>query len=634
MKKSLLIVLCLLLAACTLPAIALADAPQTPTDSTGGVIYFLNPTAIAVSQGKLFVADCIEEGKSVVLCFDVSGGAPVYSFTQEVEGNVVNLSAKADGLYAILPNSVQEFSFAEGGLQSVQTWDVQGAINFVQGSFSGQSAEYYAADQNVNVRRDGAFDATAGTFRQILDIHAVDQSAEANDEFVYVLYRDDGGHVDCVRLKDALQPGGDVFNKTDAAQKTNNDAAGLFGCPVDGKVFPGFFSADAISYVEIASAICSTVPLLSYNTELNGTLEDVTADDTALYVLNSRHKVEIYKKDASGSYQYTATIGTETLPRPVPSIEELNSFTLVTCKGYPANIVFKTSEEATSIELLIDNATQYIVLGWDNEDPNFYYVLVGDRFGWVKKSDGATEPGNDSKLTVENTTVGNDAVEYKAKFASLNATYLAPLPRKHFLTEEYWHVHNQTASQRTEVTVLQRFTEGDVVWLYVTFEGQYGFVRDVDVGKFYLSAKVGEGQPVVGKRKANGKLFGYVQLYDNNEPSTMTDDHRALNADGEEIKHLSSGTHVTLVQTYDNGTALVQVTYGNGTTATGYCFADMLIETSKLTTNATFGLAATGVAIALAITLSVLFARRSKKQGPGNTGTGNGNNGNGNGPEE
>ena len=317
--------------------------------------------------------------------------------------------------------------------------------------------------------------------------------------------------------------------------------------------------------------------------------------------------MEIYKGNTE-NYTLSSVIGTDTLPGEVPTA--FTSFTLVQRVGYPANIVFKTSGER-SVETLVDNAAEYIVLGYDGDErSDFYYVLYGDSFGWVKKSDGATAPADDGKLRVVDTSVSQGVVEYKTKFVSLGAVWVYPLPREAFKPNE---AYEQSASTRKEVTVLQRFTEGNTVWYYVRYDGdKLGFVTEENVGKFYLSANIDDA-PVVGERKANGKLFGFVQLYDNNLPETMDDDHRAYNEKGD-IIHLGSGTRVTLIEEYSNGTALVQVAYGDGSTATGYCLADRLIAVTALTTNAVFGLIATGIAVVLIAVLTAVFVKRSKNK--------------------
>ena len=115
-----------------------------------------------------------------------------------------------------------------------------------------------------------------------------------------------------------------------------------------------------------------------------------------------------------------------------------------------------------------------------------------------------------------------------------------------------------------------------------------------------------------GQRKANSVLFSFVQMYDNNDPATMDEEHLACFTDGTEVPHLKSNQRITLIKTYDNGTALVQVIFGNGQTATGYVFADRLISPNALTTNAIFGLVAVGFALLLAMLITVVVVKKKK----------------------
>ena len=94
--------------------------------------------------------------------------------------------------------------------------------------------------------------------------------------------------------------------------------------------------------------------------------------------------------------------------------------------------MYKTTDASTSIsEIKTDYTGQFIILDFEGaEDLPFYYVLIGDKFGWVQKSDGVTLPQNDSRLTIVNTQISQD-VTYKAKFTSLNTVFIYRCP---FLT--------------------------------------------------------------------------------------------------------------------------------------------------------------------------------------------------------
>lgn len=597
MKKFVGITLCLLLlVALVVPNVAMAEVATNASD----IIYFLNPTAIAVVGDYLFVADNIEDGKSVILSFDVSGTKLEYSYTYEVDGNVTNLSAKGNnGLYAVMSDKVVEYSIG-ANLSVVKNIDVADAINFVYGTLNERQGEYYATDKQFyrqDLYENKFTNIGLNTLSKIKDIVAI-------GNYVYYLYEKEDGSTVCKRFngRGLSSDDGDVFNKS--TEMSSLSSIGTFVW--DDKI--GLFSEDEIQFIEITTS-CSSTPLMDYNTD-NGTICDVAADNGRLFVLNSNHKVEIYSGQPE-NFTLDESIGSEKLERDVPAIEDINSFTLVKSKGYPTNIIFMTVDEATSVETLIEGATdEYIILGLNEEDPNFYYVLYGDKFGWVKRSDGATDVEHDGKLQIINTKLTDGVVEYKAKFTSLNAVYVYPLPRASSTPTMY----TQSASSMTEVTVLQRFTEDETVWYYVEYaENTKGFVKEENLGRIYLSANL-DGADIVGQRKINSTLFEAVRVYDNPNPETMTKDHTAVTSEGNEIK-LYSGTRVTVISEKD-GVAFIQIVYGDGTLAYGYIQAKRLIGVNDITTNATVGLILLGIAIVLTVILVIVFVERRKKNAP------------------
>lgn len=595
MKKYVKILLCLVLAAlCIVPTCAFAE----PVDDTDDIIYFLNPKAIAVTADKLFVADNIENGKSVIVTFD-SGDKPVYRSTTELEGNIVNMSAKENGLYVVLEDRVEEYAIVDNKLNSVGVNQVVGVLNFTEGASGTGTAQYYATAERISrIDGDETYDVSIGGIENVADINFV-------NDFLYVL----SGSEQMKLLRwDGTKygaPQNDVVNsKLDISE---SGARGLLTWMVNGEKVPAYFSKNAITYVDIATASATPALIMSYD----GEVYDAVADDHNLYILNGAHEVTVYAND---NLSRTAVIGTDTLPRAVPQISEFTDYTLVKSVGYPANIVFKTSDVATSVPELIENADEYIVLGFDNER-NFYYVLVGDKFGWVKKSDGATSPEDDAKLQVIDTAVGGEHLEYRTQFVSLNSVWVYPLPREAFKPTTPF---TQSATDRADVVPLQRFTEqtenSETEWYYVRYDGdKLGFVKRENIGNFHIKADVDAFPDVKGDRKANGPLFGFVQLYDNNNPETMNSEHYACDEEGN-VLHLGSGTRVTLIKEFDNGTASVQVAYGDGSTAFGYCYLSNLIGTGSLTTNAIFGLVAVTFAVALAVTLTVVFIKRRKSK--------------------
>lgn len=594
MKKFVGITLCLLLlVAAIVPTVAMA---ASAVDTAEDIIYFLNPTAITAVGDHLFVADIIEDNRSAILCYDVSQDEPIYKYTYEINGQVTNLSNKGDnGLYAVLSDKIVEFS-VEDSITQVNSWSVTNAVDVTYGVHGAAQIEYILKTNELIRNGENA---------RVTDLtNSIGCVTIGN--LIYYLYETDGVAV-CKSYDGAQhnQPSNSLNNANPHDARyylTDFNPKGLFIWGDD----VALFNNDKIRTIEINAESCSLVTLFDYNNSDNSSIEDVATQDSKLYILNDKNKVEIYAKAEDGNFALVATIGSDEVRQNVPT--EYTSFTLVRSKGYPTNIVFRTSGD-NSIENIETEAHEYIVLGYTGDAENkFYYVLIGDKFGWVKKSDGAANVEQDGKLQIVNTKLTQGVVEYKAKFISLNTVWIYPLPRLSSTPTAY----TQSASDMTEVTVLQRFTEGETTWYYVEYgEGSRGFVKEENLSNLYLFVDENnlKNADIVGRRKINSTLFEAVTLYDN--PDNLTKEHIAITSNGDKIK-LYSGTRVTVISEA-NGVALIQIVYGDGTLAYGYIDANRLIGVNDITTNAMVGLIVLAVAIVLTAILVVVFVQRRKK---------------------
>lgn len=585
------------MAAAIVPTCAFAATTSSNSES---IIHFLNPTSIAIVGNDLFVADNIEDNHSAILCFDVSSNTPVYKYTHEVDGSVINLSAKgSDGLFAIVSDKIVEkdtiVEFAvntSGEISQKSTYEVANAVDVTTGLLGSNQDTVYilSADNLLRIMPNGSISTI--TSDKLSNTKGCVTLNDSNGKPSYICYLSgndfkifDGANYDNYNL--------DILNKP-----TGFNAVGLFVWN-DNEL--GVFTKNSVSYID-RSANASLVTLMEYSDEIR----DAASQNDKLFVLSGKNKVEIYTQ-TNNAFDLTATIGSETVERTVPT--KYTSFTLAHSNGYPTNIVYKTTAD-TSVTDIITDASEYIILGFDGDaDCNYYYVLIDNNFGWVKKSDNAETVENDAKIEVIDTQVSNNSIEYKTKLNSLNAVYIYELPR-----ESFDHVViQQTATTMMEVTVLQKFTEtkddGDKVWYYVSYgDGEYGFVNAESVGHFYLSANLDEIQ-VVGAKKVNSSLFAAVKVY---ATSDLDDDNLAYTSEGNQIK-LYSGERVVLVSEGE-GWALIQVEYSDGTTAFGYVTANRLIDVHSITTNAIVGLSLLGAAIVIAVIMLVIFSNRKKGQ--------------------
>ena len=602
MKKLLCISICLLFI-----CVALVPAVVFAASNVADIIYFLNPTALTAVGNNLFVADKIEDGKSVILRYDVTGDEPQLQDMYEVSGVVTNLATKENsGLYAIFADKVIEF---DTSFEEVNRWNIANVIDVAYGvdalAANGKTQYMLRSNELGRVGNDSTLQ------QQYQLTNAI--SCVTIDNIVYYLYQGNGVWRCKSHNGQEHSIPDDSLNKADPTSSSyylkGYAAKGMFVW--DNKV--ALFTNNDISYIAMGELSCELASILSYN-EADSKIVDVTTQNGNLYILNDKNKIEVYTQNDVGAFEKKFTVGSDELNQNEPTVSQFTSFTLVESMGYPTNIVFKTTGD-NSVDNIITDADSYIVIGYEGEqNSNFYYVLLGEKFGWVKKTENAESVDEDERLNVVDTRVSGDGFSYKAKFVSMNAVFVSALPRQLFYNNENFRSqYEQSAKNKIEVDILQRFTEGETVWYYVSFEyndaTHHGFVRDKDV-KVYITSGNNNGLTAIAQRKVNSKLFSTVKVYNNGNPKTMTDENLAHDTNGKQIK-LTSGTRVTLISVDDNGVAFIQIKKSN---VYGYVYANNLIATNRLTTNATVGLSLLGVALVLGVTLTVVFLRRKRRK--------------------
>ena len=209
MKKLLGICICLVLLAGVIAApVALAAEAQ----SNAVTIHFLNPTAIAIVNDSLFVADNIDKdnNRSVILGFSITQNEAIYRDTIEIDGNVTNLSNKgSEGLYAILDNKVKEYSVGNNAAltpsnEFVSVGELNGFVDCVYGQSGSAYSEYFLTQEGLyrNDVRGWAEKFSGAT------------SSVAIGEYVYYLHVDETGKAISKRYNghDHAFPQGDVYN--------------------------------------------------------------------------------------------------------------------------------------------------------------------------------------------------------------------------------------------------------------------------------------------------------------------------------------------------------------------------------------------------------------------------------------
>ncbi len=603
--STILFVLTVLVLLAVVPTTAFA---QSTADANRSLI---NPAAIVTVDNYIFVADNVDEtnNQSAILCFDVTTSQPSYCYTYTTTQKIVNL-AEVDGqLYVMYADSVEVFEVGATQLTKTKTLELQNVVDFTFGNYDGADMPYYVSDRIYALRGTSSLPMDTET-ENATDCIVVDGQ---------LYFVKDGNALKRLNLNvgEDLPPSFDGNNDTlnkNGVSLAMTEILGIFSYQVNGATEIALFGENGAFTLEQVSGGRYSAERTLINTT-NITVKDMCYGAGKIFLLNSANEVEIYSYNTEKQQfeRQPATIGTDTitidgqLPTPV----QFTGFTLASSKGYPTNIVYKTTDASTSIsEIKTDYTGQFIILDFEGaEDLPFYYVLIGDKFGWVQKSDGVTLPQNDSRLTVVNTQISQD-VTYKAKFTSLNTVFIYPLPLSDI---EPGDTFQQSIANPQEAKLLQKFTEnhadGTVTeWYRVEYgEGKTGFVSAGNVGQFHATGAPTSAEEVIGYKKINSSLFEAVKIYltsDMEESEAICDEY------GDVIK-LYSGSQVVAVKEENNAT-FVEIRKNDGSTSYGWIPTDNLIGLHQITTNAIVGLSILGVALILTVVFVVLFVKRKK----------------------
>lgn len=590
------------------PAAAFAETSGTAATAN---LRLVNPVAIASVGDKLFVADNIDQdnNQSVVLCFDVSTSVPQYLFTHSTSKRITNISEVDGKLCIIHPDCVELYAVEQNSLGSENQSQIGNTPDVVDVTFGTitfgtmqQNTEYYVggSEQKLFYSDGTQFNPVVSTPEAIACLEF--------ETYIYFLY---GGGI-CKRF-DTSRP---TFTESDSFNQNVSFVSGfkptgIFSCTAENENRLVVHDKTSLYYLVQTSSVnyAFDQPLFQYNSE-NRTIVDVCSNGSKVFVLNSANEVEIYSQDADGFHREETTIGTDTITVGETLPSGFDGFTLAKSTGYPTNIVYKTTDETTTVaEILTDYTNQFIILHFDGaEELPFYYVLVGNKFGWVKKSDGATSAENDSKVAIID-TVPQD-VTYKAKFISANSVSIYELP----LSDSNHETFNQTLNNARDVEILQKFTEvaadeSVVEWYYVSYgEGKKGFIQSGNVGQFYAASSIEAGIPYLDDMKINSSLFEAVKIY---LTSDMLENEAICDEQGNLVK-LYSGATVKALRNEKDAT-YIEVEH-NGKLCYGWIPSDNLIGRHRVTTNAAVGLCILAAATVCALVFVFLFLKRKNKK--------------------
>ena len=600
---------CLILAICllfALPAPALAaDTAQTETDSH---IFLTNPVAIASVQGNLFVADNLESNHSVVFCFDVSGAEPVKTIEKEFDKQIVNI-AEVDGKLAVIyKNEIETYSVTSNQLIAADTYNVGGALDVAYGAMKTNSGDGSTFAAISYISSNKAQFKGAGNWTDVFETpngHAV----TFFDGYFYYAYNGK------VKRDDGLTPTNDQFNAAFDADGNSFKPTGIVTYQLNGAQKMALFDATSACAVDFDN-YTATASLFADVKDVDGNIVDLCFASGKLFALNSNKRVKIFAENSDHT-NFVITnyaIGTDTISITPPT--EFTGFTLAKSLGYPTNIIYKTVDDAADVNIVTDCKDQFIILDFEGAaNLKYYYVMYGNRFGWVRKSVGASTPQQDAKIEVINNNVGTAGVKYTSKFASLNAVYVYSLPRS---DSPYADEFNQKADSMVQFTFLQSFdevkTDGKTVtWFYIEYvnpkteQTMRGFIPEGTFGNIVGEQTKSDQGIECFEQKINSSLFEAVKIY---LTESMASGQEISDSEG--IIKLYSGTYVNAIEI--RGLATYVQVYHHGKYVYGWVPTANLIDTNKLTTNAIVGISLLADAAVLGITLTVVFVERRKRR--------------------
>ena len=583
MKKLAVILTLALLVVAILPTVCFANN----TLSNGEDVYLANPISTAVHQDLLFVADNITESASLLHIFDIAN-APKLLQSLQLDGTVNSLKVDGDTLFVIFSKKFSQYTIDSQTLTNPTTYDVPNV------------ADVMYRDSNIIAL------TTNGTLTN---------SSNANLKVDF-----DGQGLACTKIGDTYYW---MYNRENLSAYTTAtwDEQGFFSfgneVVLDNK-FDGMTVANSTLLFYNQTVVLDSTNHTYIYTEVDNPFVNVTSDNNRLFAIVSK-SVVIYNYDNGNFIKSANTIGSDTVKLDTPSIDDINSYTLVTPKSYPATIIYKTTDADTSVTNIIDDANNqsYVILGYQgDQDDDYYYVLINDKFGWVRKSADAVE--EDSNLTVVNTAISTDYAHFYGQFVSANAIYLYNLPVSTQASAQHSLITvNQTANNPIVVKLLQEFTAYDgTQWFWVEFDWQNakmrGFVNQSHVGKINVSN--GPAQTVLDSEnpymKINASLSDSVCLY---ATKGLLENTRVTDDDGNEVR-LETNTKVGIITRLED-VSYLQVVYADGTTYYGWVENRYLIGLNSLTTNTVVGISFISLATVLIVsTVAVIRKRQIKNQ--------------------
>lgn len=579
MRKLAIVILIMLL---TVTCFAVT-APVYAQNTNNADIHLINPVSIVTNGDQLYVADNVTEDISVIHIFDISTDNATLVATRQYQGKISRLRCYANNTYAI-------FADRYIVIDSQSTTTVNTAISDI--------AIYINATANIpfTIRNDLIY-------RRESNQGWNGNNMAFNDNQLSAIYQGELTQYQLVQDQDGITVSVGQKQATAYTHITviGNDTAYYNGSELQ-------FGKYTIPHETDTTIIC------------------VAGHNSDVYMLSTSNKITKYTLiDTNYTKVDGYEIGSDTVSQEVPTFDSINSYTLVSAQRYPANIIYKTTADNSIASLQeVANNTTYIILGYNGSaDSGYYYVMYNNAFGWVKKSDGATDVAGDNAVTIVNTTLDSVA-SYHAKLMSPNKVdiYYLPLSGNSMSQSMVKNVIVQSATNYTEVELLQLMTAPDnTTWYYISYVGsndttQYGWVLTGQVGQIY-SSRSNHNNILLDSThphmKINASLSQDVSIYLTEQ---MLDDQQLVDSNNNAIM-LTSNTRVNVI-TYTTTSSYIQV-QTNGDTYYGWIDSNYLIDNNDLTTGTIVGLSLLGGAMVIAILVVLIVKARKKNMQQDNT---------------
>lgn len=609
MKKTFLCILIALLVAAVLPAAAFA----ADAGSSGVNVRLINPVAVAAVGNCVFVADNVDDGQSVIHGIDVSGETPLRKHVYTTEKPVINLAEVDGDLYVIYADCVEVLSVG-AQLTLKFSYNDANVSDYTYNTLLGYSSALYAQGRIFYKTADEDFPTDSRAENAVSLVTA----AASDGTYVYFT-KTENGLTTLKRIRIFVQSGA-LRDRYDESDKLNAggvnygsafELCGMFAYRVNGSENVALFGGDSVrALTELSGEFSASTEIIrSDNRILDGAF---CADKIVL--LNDEYRLDVYRYNyETARFEIQYSVGTDTISQNIPATDAFDGFTLAKSTGYPTNIAYKTNDPETSIpNVMIDLQEQFVILNYEGaERSDFYYVLIGNKFGWIEKSKGAASAEEDENLEIIDNKVSSD-VTYNAKFISANTVFIYKLP----LSNSEYTSFSQSITNPQSALILQKFTENKsdgtaVDWYYVAYgenNSEHGFVPCQNVGRFHVASADGEGMPVLGYMKINASLSEAVKLY---ATSAMAANETVYN-DAGEIK-LYSGTHVVVVR-QENNASFIEIRQNDGSATYGWVNSKYLIDLHGITTNAIVGITILSVAVILAVIFFSVFAGKRRRR--------------------